>query len=259
MVRQKRKEQLIDTIRQKLLAGTAAEKIAVLATTDEESQAAAREAKDLATGVNNARGALRELVVADGRQEEIDKLDAFDATWVELERIDERLLALAVANTNIKALRLLSRDGAATLDRFVDGLTALQRSVADPELVRTLSRATVAALRNQSLLFVHIPSADDAEMTRIEEQMQELNTEVERSLSAARQSGQLEPGVLASTAAAWGDSQRLTAEVIRLSRQNTNVISFDVSVHEKQQATKECLSALAALAAALSTGPHATR
>ena len=39
----------------------------------------------------------------------------------------------------------------------------------------------------------------------------------------------------------------MVADVLRLSRENTNVISFDVSVHEKRHATKICLSALSAL------------
>src|SRR5262249_12577055 len=163
-------------------------------------------------------------------------LDSFDAAWAELERIDERLLTLAVANTNLKASRLLTREGAAALDRFVDGLTAMQRTVMDPEMIRTLSRANVAALRSQSLLFVHMPSADDAEMTRLEQRMHDLSAEVDACLSAARASGQTDPDQLASTSNAWSEYQRLAAEVVRLSRQNSNVISSDVSVHEKRTA-----------------------
>jgi hypothetical protein len=49
------------------------------------------------------------------------------------------------------------------------------------------------------------------------------------------------------------------AEVIRLSRLNTNVISFDVSTHEKRTATEVCLKALTDLRAAIQGGPYATR
>jgi hypothetical protein len=258
MVRQQRKARLIDTIRQDLLESVEAEKSAVLSTTEQESQAGAVEARNYEAEVNTARGELRQLVVADGRGQEIEKLDAFDAAWADLEHVDERLLGLAVANTNLKAMRLASRDGAAALDRFVDRLTAMQRAVTDPEMLRTLSRAAVAALRSQSLLFVHIPSADEAEMTRLEQQMHELSAEVEHCLSSARDSGQVGPEVRAA-AEAWNEYQRLAAQVIQLSRQNTNVISFDVSVHEKRQATKQCLAALAALSAAVDMGPYGTR
>ncbi len=259
MVRQMHKEQLIDGIRQKLLESVEAEKSAVLATTDEESEASAVEAKNYEAEINKMRGELRQLIVADGRREEIGNLDAFDVAWAKLERLDERLLRLAVANTNLKATRLLSRDGGAALDRFVGALTNMQQAVTDPELLRTLARASVAALRTESLLFVHIPSADDAEMTRLEQQIHDLDAEVERGLSTARESGQPGSEQLAAASQAWGDYQRVAAEVIQLSRQNTNVISTDVSVHEKRQATKECLVALSALSDAVDVSAHARR
>jgi hypothetical protein len=259
MLRQMRKERLIDAIREKLLESVEAEKSAVLATTDAESKASALEAKNFETKINKLRAELRRLIVADGQQVEIEKLNAFDVAWAELERVDARLLALAVANTNLKAIRLLSRDGAADLDRFVDQLAEMQRAVTEPELIRTLSRASVAALRSESLLFVHIPSADDAEMTRLEQQMQELNAQVTRELDSARESGRLDREQLASASQAWDEYQGVAAEVVQLSRQNTNVISIDVSIHEKRGATRECLAALSALSAALDVGPHATR
>jgi len=231
----------------------------VLAITDPESEAAAVEARNDEAEVNKVRGELRPLIVADGRREEIEKLDAFDAAWAEFERVDERLLALAVANTNLKATRLLSRDGAEDLDRFVDGVAAMQDSVTDPGLLRALSRASTAALRSQGLLFAHIPAADAAEMTGLEQRMQAASAEVERSMGSVRESNQVAPTLLASTSHAWTAYQQVEAEVVRLSRQNSNVISFDVSVHAKREATKQCLAALAALATAIDVGPHAPR
>ncbi len=259
LVRQMRKEHLINAIRQRLFESVEAEKSAVLATTDEESQALALEVQHSATDINRLRGELRPLIVADGRHEEIEKLDAFDATWTELEGVDHRLLALAVANTNLKAARLSAREGVAALDRFVDALTEMQRSAMEPEMIRTLSRASVAALRGQSLLLVHIPTADEAEMTRLEQRMGTLSDEVDRNLASARESGAPLPQQLATASQAWSEYRRIAADVLRLSRENTNVISFDVSVHEKRQATKECLSALSALLAAVESGSPATR
>ena len=84
MVQQLRKEQLIVVIRQKLLESAEAEKSAVLATTDEESQDAAREAREFEAEVNQARGDLRQLIAAGGRRDEIEKLEVFDAAWAEL-------------------------------------------------------------------------------------------------------------------------------------------------------------------------------
>jgi len=259
MVRQMRKVRLITAVREALLESVEAEKSAVLATTDEESASMAHEAGQSAATINHLRRELRALVVADGRRVEIEKLDAFDAAWAELERVDERLLALAVANTNLKAARLAASQGAADLDRFVDTLTEMARSATASATIRTLSGAVTAALRIQPLALVHIPSADDAEMTRLEERMRALGDEVDRGLAALRDDGKVSPDQLAAATQAWGDYQRVLKDVLRLSRENTNVVSSDVSVHEKRQVTKECLTALAALLETVDIGPKAVR
>lgn len=259
LVRQTRKAHLVIAIRQSLLESVESEKSAVLATTDEESKARAQDSQRSTADINRLRGELRPLIAADGRQEEIDKLGAFDTAWGELEAVDQRLLALAVANTNLKATQLSAREGGAALNRFVDLLVDMQRTTSEPDTLRTLSRASVAALRVQPLLLVHIPMADAADMTRLEQQIHELSDEVDRNLAAARASGQPSPAQLEQASQAWAEFQRVAADVLRLSRENTNVISFDVSIHEKHDKTKQCLAALTALLAAVESGPQATR
>lgn len=259
MVHQMRKVRLIDALREALLESVEEEKSAVLATTDEESKSMAQEARQSAATINQLRDELRSLVVADGRRVEIEKLDAFDAAWAEVERVDQRLLVLAVANTNLKAERLAATEGAADLDHFVDALSEMARGTVTPETMHALSGASIAALRIQPLALVHIPSAEDAEMTRLEQRMHDLGEEVDRDLTAVRESGQVSPDRLAAATQAWGDYQRVLKEVLRLSRENTNVLSFDVSVHEKRRVTKDCLTALSALLEAVDIGPKAVR
>src|SRR4029450_13697621 len=144
LLRDIRKEGLINDIQRVLLESVAAEKSAVLATSDQESQSFAEASQRLATQINQMRGELRTLIATDGNAKELEKLDAFDAAWAELENVDKRLLALAVANTNIKAARLSAQEGATTLDRFVDAITDMQRTPTDPDIVRALSQECVA-------------------------------------------------------------------------------------------------------------------
>jgi hypothetical protein len=258
LLRQARKEDLIEAIRAALLESVVAEKSAVLATSDEESQSMAREAQGFTAKIDALRGELRPLVAADGRPKEIEQLDAFDGAWTELKRVDENLLALAVANTNLKAAQLSAREGAAALDRFVDAIAAAQATSSDVETVRTLSRAAVAGLREQSLLLIHVPAADPAEMTRLEQRMNDLAGEVARSLAAARAAG-ADAAQLALATSAWDQHREIAVEVVRLSRENSNVVSFDVSVHEKRHVTEICLNALDALQAAIDANPKAAR
>jgi hypothetical protein len=259
LVRQSRKARLVNDIRHALLESVEAEKSAVLATTDEESHSFADETKRSAAEVNRLRGELDALIRADGRAEEVEALAGFDAAWAALESVDQRLLALAVANSNLKAARLAAREGAATIDLLVDALAEAERDAADAETVRVLSRASVAALRVQALSMVHIPSPDDAEMTRLEKQMQALSDEVDRSLASAAETGRLPPEKLEAATRAWSDYRPILARVIKLSRENTNVISFGVSVHEKRLATRECLAKLSVLLNAVEPSSRATR
>jgi hypothetical protein len=256
---QAEEEGLIDAIEETLLSSVEAEKSAVLATTDEEALQMARESKRLAGTIDGMIGDLRTRVEADGRAAVSEAFAAVVTRWGELKAVDERLLALAVANTNLKAARLSAREGLATLDRFVAVVDGMQRSSNDPDTIRTLSGALVAALRDQSLLLIHIPTAGDADMTRLEQQMAGLATSVDRALTTVRSTGAVPAGALDTATEAWAEHQKITVEVVKLSRDNSDVRSFDVSVHEKRAVTRHCLEALTALRTAVSAGPQAKR
>lgn len=259
LLRQNRKTTLVRQINDALLASVAAEKSAVMAITDEESTAFAAESRKRSGELARLRDELQALINADGRPGEVEKLAAFDVTWQQLRDVDERLLALAVANSNLKAAWLAAGDTTVAMDRLVAAVAAVESETGDTSLLRDLSAASVAALRIQVSLAPHIASKDDAEMTRLEARMQALGERVEKTLADAREHAPAaaQPHV-AEAAAAWSDYRRLTADVIRLSRQNTNVLSVDVSVHEKRKVTDACRAALDALLAEIHSG-EATR
>jgi hypothetical protein len=258
LLRQTKKAGLVNNIQHELLESVDAEKSAVLATTDEESKKFADESRQSAAKIDELRASLAELIQIDPVRDEKEKLDAFDGKWTELKAIDARLLELAVANTNLKAARLLAREGSATLDRFTTAMDAMMASTDDVVAVRALATAATAVARIQSLLFVHIPEASDAEMTALEARIRTLGETVDAQLRAGTTTLPASSSKADATQA-WADYQRMEAEVIRLSRLNTNVISFDVSTHEKRTATQACLDALAALRDSIQGGPHATR
>jgi len=258
LLRQMKKVGLVNNIQHELLESVDAEKSAVLATTDEESKKFAEESRQSDAKVDELRASLAELIQIDPARDEKEKLDAFDAKWNELKAIDERLLELAVANTNLKASRLLAREGSASRDRFTGAMDKMMASTDDVAAVRALATAATAVARIQSLLFVHIPEASDAEMTALEGRIRTLGATVDAQIAAGT-AALPASAPKADATQAWSDYQRMAAEVIRLSRLNTNVISFDVSTHEKHTATQACLDALASLRESIQGGPHATR
>lgn len=256
---QAEEEELVEKIRDTLLASVEAEKSAVLATSDEESLQMAQESRRLGVKIDGLVDELRGRVTEDGRPAVQEGLDAFVERWRELKKVDDRLLGLAVANTNLKAARLSARAGLAGIERFVTALAEMERATADPETIRTLSAASVAAFHEQALLAIHIPSADDAEMTRLEQQMASLAASVDRTLATLTANDAAPEAARAAAVGAWEEHRRIVAEVVRLSRENSNVRSFDVSTHEKRDVTRQCLDALDALEAAVGAGPKPAR
>jgi hypothetical protein len=260
LLRQIEKLGLVNNIQSRLLESVEAEKSAVLANTDEESIAFATQSKHSAEEIDGLKTRLAELIAEDARPGEGEKLTVFDAKWDELKAVDARLLGLAVANTNLKAARLVTKEASAALDRFITSVDTITLASSNVAVVRSLATAATAVARIQSLLFVHIPEGSEAEMTALETRIRTLSGTVDTAL---REAVPLAPSTVSAAASdasqAWTEYQRIMAEVIRLSRLNTNVISFDVSTHEKRAATRACLDALADLRSAIQGGPHATR
>jgi hypothetical protein len=260
LVLQMEKVGLVNSIQHRLLESLDAEKSAVLARTDEESVEFAAQSKHSTEEIDRLTARLAELIARSARPDEREKLGVFTAKWEELKAVDARLLALAVANTNLKAAHLAARDASAALDRFIGSVDAMTLACTDVAVVRSLAAAATALARIQSLLFVHIPESSEAEMTTLETRIRALGATVDAALrDAAPAIPSGASGAATDAAQAWAEYQRIMAEVIRLSRLNTNVISFDVSTHEKRSAMKGCEEALADLRGAIQGGPNPTR
>jgi hypothetical protein len=250
---------LVADLRHRLLESVEAEKSAVLATTDAESAAFAGESRRAALELNRLRGELRALVVGDGRASEVERLASFDEAWAAVEAIDAELLELAVAGTNLAATRLAGGEGAAALDRAVTGIGDMERASSNPGVLRDLSAAAVSALLVQTVLIRHIPSADEAEMTMLERRIDELVERVDRILADVAAEEAVPPDLSLGAAKEWAEYRRILAEVLRLSRRNTNVLSFDLAVHGKRDAMRRCLDALDGLDRAIESVPEASR
>jgi hypothetical protein len=250
-----RKAEVVLALGQAFSRSVEAEKSAVLATTDEESARFAGRSRQASAEVERLIAELGTLVRQEARSGEKELLAAFTGAWGKVAAIDATLLPLAEANTNLKATHLSSHQAADELARVVALLQAQQALTTDPARLRALSGALVAALTIQTLHAPHIASALDPEMGTLEARAATLEKVVEGVL-AGLPSGP----VRAEAQAAWGAYRADTAEVFRLSRENTNVRSFALSIHEKSDATAACAGALQALATAVNApGPWATR
>ena len=258
---------LVGRMRTGLASAAEAEKSAVLAVTDEDSRAFADRARALSADVEHARQDLSPLLQADGTQDERDLLTQFSQAFVELQRIDTDILGLAVKNTNLKAYALAYGPAAEALGEMGAALSRLgagdggaaaerpQANPASPEGAKTAllaSAAEIAALRLQTLLPPHIAEQRDEKMDEIEARMAEEERTVRTNLDALAALPSLGGNPdLATATSQWARFVELKSQILALSRENTNVVSLDMSLHRKRTVLLVSQDALAALQRAI--------
>jgi hypothetical protein len=230
---------------------------AVMADTDETSVAFAGEATTAGDAVHKEAGALAPILKDLGYSDEARLLDEFNRRFDEYRSLDRNILDLAVENTNLKAQRLAFGPSQAAADAMSNALDAVIPAGQGPESwrVRADAATAVAAVRDiQVMQAPHIAEAEDAAMTRIEKRMMDS----ERAARAALEtlSSLVAPDrrpQIAAANVALNQFMKLNADIVGLSRRNTNVRSLAMSLGQKRTLTAACEDSLRALQEALAT------
>lgn len=104
-------------------------------------------------------------------------------------------------------------------------------------------------------------AASDAEMDGIEARMKILDGQVNDAFTAlSTPPGDAMKASVDEARAAYAEFQKVNAEVLRLSRRNSNVRSLAISLGQKRKVTAECQDRLTAVQEAVrSDGPGPTR
>jgi hypothetical protein len=241
-----------------------AEKRSVMADTDEASAEFAREAESANREVAARLEEIKPLLDRLSYGKERSLIGEFERSFTESAALDREILALAVENTNLKAQRLSFgpvRDAAEEIHRRLDGMVNVVPTQAQ-DGARLSAMKALLALRDLQLLEApHIAEPDDAEMTRLERRMSEHEADVRVALRELDQlGGSAARAALASAAEAFERFLGLHAQVVELSRRNTNVRSLALSLGRKRKLTAACDESLAAVGTALAArGFRATR
>jgi hypothetical protein len=238
-----------------LASASEAEKSAVLATTDRDSQTRAASAK-----VEQERVELGELLTAGGTQGEKELLTQFTASFTDFQRVDNELLALAVKNTNVKAYSLAFGPAAGALDEMIAALDRLMAANSDSSDAKAVMRlafhAQVGALRIQALLPPHIAEESDRRMDALEASMAAEDKQVRESLDGLSGLAKVSKDPdLATARARYADFGRIRTQILAFSRENTNVRSLSISLNEKRKVMLVCQAALSALQQAILAEP----
>jgi hypothetical protein len=225
--------QLVTDLRVDLFTAAEAEKSAVLAETDQASEDYAAKARAAVERMSANLARLRSMPDSDSTT---DKLaEDFDRAFGEYRKVDEEVLRLAVQNTNLKALALSFGEAGAALADMERALGPVQNR---PGALRALTEA----LRIQSLHAPHIMEKTEARMDALEQGMGRAD-KAARAALASLPAGPEQ----ASALAAYGRYWKTTTEVVRLSRQNTNVRSLTLSLERKTKVLAACNEALRVL------------
>jgi len=249
---------LVENMGLNLASVSEAEKSAVMAITDADSQTYADQARAAATTVEQARKELAGLLLTGGHQNEKDLLAQFSQAFAELQRIDKDLLDLAVKNTNLKASSLAFGPAAAALKEMDAALARLATD--DLKVAQLANDARIAALRLQALLPPHIAEESDQKMDEMEALMAKEDRAVRKNLEDLAAMPNLTSN--SDLKAASSDFARFTdlkTQILKLSRENTNVRSLIISLSQKRKVMLVCQDALAALKNAIEQEPVTER
>jgi hypothetical protein len=240
-----KKVALLSGMRANLFNSEQAEKSAVMADTDEASLDFAEQSRRTADFVERDRLEFKSLLDRDHMDKELKLFQEFDSCWAELRKIDQVILEFAVQNTNLKAAALSFSQGREAMNRFEHALKILIHQDAsgdkDSRIVILASDALAAGLRVHNLHAPHIVEARDEKMDEIEAEMRRSAETIDASLRELSELVSDENRAsLQEAKAAYEEFAAVTAEVVRLSRRNTNVKSFALSLGRKRKMAAQC-------------------
>jgi hypothetical protein len=244
------KKRVIDQMRIFMAKSIEMEKNAVMALTDQESMEYAKQSRAASDTVAQNLITMRALISAAPNEQKL--LDEFTTCWTELGKVDQDILQLAVENTNLKAAALSREKGGEIMQRFESALDAIRASLKDSpregEAAALASRAMIAALKILNLHGPHIIETDEKKMDQLEARMTTEEAAARQSLAALEEVlAPAKPESLVEAKADFAELMALTSQVVKLSRQNSNIKSLELSMGRKRIIAAQCDEVLAAL------------
>lgn len=237
---------------------------AVMADNDEASGVAAREAEQAMKAVADNVAALARLLEGLSYARESEILEEFGTRLAQYDELNRRILSLAVENTNLKAQALSFGPATQAANEFRDSLERFVATFASRDRCRVdaLVASAVRAVREiQVLQAPHTAERDAAAMTRMEQEMADADAKARAALTSLAELNPAGAPAVAEAFAKLDQFKALTAQIVALSRRNSNVLALDLSLRHKPALAAACNERLLALRDALANeGPDkATR
>ena len=232
---------------------------AVMADTDEHSIAASHEASDAHARIQSGIDKLGQLLGSLGYADDTRLLETFKSRYAEYKALDDTIRELAIENSNLKAQRILfgpQTDATTAIRAALDAAAGRVPARAADRARSLAAQAASALLEIQIVEARHITESDEAKMTEMEAQIAKAEKSGLQTIATLR--GLLPNPALPAFAAV---DEGLTAfkaaeaQILQLSRRNTNVRSESLTLGKKRTLTAQCEDALTALSDALGKHP----
>jgi hypothetical protein len=247
---------LADDLRVELAKASNASDRAVMADTDEESIAFARDAEKSTGTITLDAAALAARLQNLGYAPETRALDDFNGRFAEFRKVDRDVLDLAVQNTNLKAQRLSFGPVREAADQFHAALADASAASTTKDRCRVdglISRAEMAVREIQILQAPHIAEPSDDTMAKIEKEMADRQATARDALKLLGWgASSAMTAKLDAAKAALDRFDKLSAELVALSRRNSNVRSLALALRRTPTLIAACDQTLAQLQDALS-------
>jgi len=247
--------EIASRMRINLLKSTDLEKGAVMAITDEESQAFAEQSRKSADAVERDYHELKGLIDAAKIDKEMKLLKEFNDNWNNIQLIDKELLFLAVENTNIKAANLsytAAAQAIANFERLLSELMDIPESDGErAQMAKLAYQAATTAYIIYSLEAPHINEAQDKKMDELETLM---GMNEKKVCNALNNLSRLTDRHGNDALLAFSKFMDVHKEVVRLSKMNTNIKSLRLSLDRKRKAAAQCDEILNSLQDTVQTG-----
>jgi methyl-accepting chemotaxis protein len=227
-----RRIELAGIMNQELISVHRAEKNVILAETQEQMETWVSRAKKRREELTKAEDELKRLVDDLGRQ----KLEAFDKKFDVFVTAHEKVLQLALSNSNVKARIMSGKEGR-------EAFVRAEKPMRDFIKVSKGEKGLMAAELLTDLYFVH-RAEKNVILETTDERMDLYETEAERGLNSVDSkikrlgignSGE-EQRYLEDFEREWANFVKIHHTVRKLSRENTNSKAFEVSVGAGREA-----------------------
>lgn len=253
---------LVNAMRLSLAAASEAQNSAVLSISEQDSKTFAEEARKANADLERGRIELTQLLKTRADSHQTQLMDRVAQSLEEFQHIDKQLMDLALESSNRKAFGLAFGPAMKLLGEMDEPLSLIVANAtsAQPEhvtqLVRLAGEVRVGMLRIQVLLLPHIAEASDQKMDEFERELASIDQNIRENLNAI--SPILPDGdnsKLETVKSRLADFEDIKSQIIKLSRQNSNVRAAAIALKDKRKAMLACQDALVALENAIRAEP----